>query len=309
MPKDFSIKFWGVRGSYPKTGPTTVQYGGNTSCVEVRVGGQLLILDAGTGIIPLGGALVRDYLSSHKDPAKRTPVEATIYISHTHHDHTQGIPFFAPIFMGSSTLHFVGPRTLGIGMEDVLDQMMAPHVFPVQWHNLAAEKVIHTIRDTDIIIYKNGNPTPDFRDPFRSTAPIPNDAVKLTMMRSYAHPHGGVLVFKIQYKGKTLVFATDTEGYVGGDRKLIAFAQGADLLIHDSQYKPSEYEGMPSVQGYGHSTPDIATGVAKASGAKRLALFHFNPPHDDETISEMLRYSQKLFPATLAASEGLELEL
>jgi len=310
MAKDFHIRFWGVRGSFPKAGPGTIRFGGNTSSLEVRAGGHLIVLDAGTGIINLGDALVREWIESNKDPMKRTAVNATIFLTHLHHDHIQGIPFFKPAFMPMSTLRILGPTTLEIPVEQTLRELMAPHVFPVQWGNLASQRAVRDIRETEVIVFKPDVAEPEYRDPFRGGgAPVPPEAVKITMMRSYGHPHDGVLVFKIQHKGKTLVYATDTEGYVGGDRKLIQFSKDADFLIHDAQYRPGEYEGMPSVQGFGHSTPDMAAYVAKEAGVKRLALFHYDPRHDDATIDDQLKLAQKVFPTTVATAEGLELDL
>jgi ribonuclease BN (tRNA processing enzyme) len=129
-------------------------------------------------------------------------------------------------------------------------------------------------------------------------------------MRSLAHPNGGVFAYRIEMNGKSVVYATDTEGYVGGDQRVIQFAAGCNLLIHDSQYMPGDYmEGKTNVQGYGHSTVDMAAEVAKKANVGQLALFHFDPQYDDATIFEMEKRAQAIFKNSIAAYEGLEIEL
>jgi ribonuclease BN (tRNA processing enzyme) len=130
-------------------------------------------------------------------------------------------------------------------------------------------------------------------------------AVVIHLMKSYAHP-GNVYVYRIEWRGHSLVYATDTEGYVGGDRRLEAFAKGADLLIHDAQYSAEDYM---SKQGFGHSTPQMACEVARAAEVKRLALFHHDPAYDDESVHDLEEQAQALFGGAFSAREGLEVEL
>ena len=126
-------------------------------------------------------------------------------------------------------------------------------------------------------------------------------------MRSYAHPKIGVFFFKIEVNGKSVVYATDTEGYVGNDTRLIQFAKDTELLIHDGQYDPDEYlDKNFSKQGFGHSTYDMAAKVASEAGAKRLALFHHDPSHDDDKLADMEAKAKELFPNTMVATEGVE---
>lgn len=130
------------------------------------------------------------------------------------------------------------------------------------------------------------------------------------MMHSLAHPNGGVFVYRIEHNGKSVVFATDTEGYVGGDQKLIEFAKEADLLIHDSQYMHAEYtkKAMP-VQGYGHSSVDMAAEVAQKAEVGKLALFHYDPVYEDKMIADMEKRAKGIFKESVAAFEGLEIKL
>jgi ribonuclease BN (tRNA processing enzyme) len=132
------------------------------------------------------------------------------------------------------------------------------------------------------------------------------------IMRSYAHP-GGAYLYRIEWHGQSIIYATDTEGYLGTDRRLVNFARGADVLIHDAQYAQEHYRGQmagfPSTQGYGHSTAEMACEVAAAAGVKRLVLFHHDPAYQDDFLTELEKRAQGLFPATQAAYEGLELTL
>ena len=136
------------------------------------------------------------------------------------------------------------------------------------------------------------------------------DLVRVRTYHSYAHPKNGVNIYSISWRGKTVVYATDTEGYVETDRRLVKFASNADLLIHDAQYRPEDYTNpFKPKQGWGHSTPDMACAVAQACGAKRLVLFHHEPSYNDEMITAIEADAQKLFPATCSAREGMEIRI
>ena len=136
------------------------------------------------------------------------------------------------------------------------------------------------------------------------------EAVVIRIHKSYAHP-GGVYVYRITWRGKSVVYATDTEGYVGMDRKLVAFARDADVLIHDAQYSEEHYRGQlagfPSTQGYGHSTAVMACEVAAAAETGELVLFHHDPAYTDDLVAAQESTAQKLFPDSRAAYEGLEI--
>jgi ribonuclease BN (tRNA processing enzyme) len=140
----------------------------------------------------------------------------------------------------------------------------------------------------------------------------PDDTVEVRLLQSYAHP-GGVMLYRITWRDQAVVYATDTEGYVSGDRRLIAFAKDADLLIHDAQYTHEHYcgevPGLPATQGWGHSTTQIACELAAAAGVHQLALFHHDPGYDDDRIAANETLAKALFPKSLAAREGLKLEV
>ncbi len=298
MNENLIVKFWGVRGSYPTPGQGTVAFGGNTACVEIRAGAHTVILDAGTGIIPLGRDL------SRRAAQDRRPIEAVLLFSHLHHDHTQGFPFFGPAYNPTSRLHLFGPGASEQALADLLAHNQQPPAFPVTLRDMNAAKEIRSLTETDIVLVgENGVCLA------RSGQESASDLV-IRLMKSYAHP-GGVYIYRIEWRGQSLVYASDTEGYVGGDRRLMAFARGADLLIHDAQYAESHYRGqmpgLPATQGYGHSTPRMACEMALAAGVGQLALFHHDPNYDDEALREMETEAQALFPESFSAREGMEI--
>lgn len=305
MSDDFVVRFWGVRGSYPVPGPKTIRFGGNTSCVEIQAGGHTIILDAGTGIINLGAELMRRSRSNGNHP-----VVATILFSHMHHDHTLGFPFFDPAYHGSSTLHILGPRVFESDLEETLAHAMLPPNFPVSLDELASLKVLHNLSETDIVLLGE---TPDdvrvLNMYHNEIDPSPN-LVRVTIYHSYAHPKNGVHIYRIAWRGRSVVYATDTEGYVETDQRLVKFARDTDVLIHDAQYRPEDYASTTRPkQGWGHSTPAMACAVAKASNARLLILFHHEPSYDDAMLAQIEVDSRKLFPNTCAAYEGMELRI
>jgi phosphoribosyl 1,2-cyclic phosphodiesterase len=303
MSSAMSVTFWGVRGSYPMPGPTTARVGGNTSCIEVRAGNHLIIFDAGTGIIGLGRALIAQQRRDGK------PITATMFFTHTHHDHTQGFPFFNPIYLPTTTLYIFGPKTLSEDLEQVLSRAMLPPVFPVDFAHLPCVRAVRNLSEGEAIILNNGNADPHIFAGNRTPPPPGDDRIVIRAMRSPAHPQG-VFVYCIEYGGKSLVYATDTEGYAGGDQRLIRFVQGATVLIHDSQYTEGEYASPTSPrQGWGHSTWQMAVNVAQASQVQRLVLYHHEPEHDDDTLDKIEQEAQQQFPATVLAREGMCIEI
>ncbi len=299
----FLVRFRGVRGSYPVPGPSTTQVGGNTACVEVQAGGHLIILDAGTGIISLGQDLAR------QNTIEKKPVVATILFSHTHHDHTQGFPFFAPAYSGTSTLYMFGPKNFYEDIEEALTRAMLAPTFPIALDELKSLRIISNVDESEAIILDQGK-EPQLVNIYREEIPTSSQAVRISPMRSFFHPKGGVTLYRIEWAGKKMVYASDTEGYVGGDTRLIRFAEEADLLIHDAQYTTEEYlTGDVPKQGWGHSTPEMATAVAQTARVKRLALYHHDPLHDDEMLYMLERKAQQAFPNTMLAYEGLTIEL
>jgi phosphoribosyl 1,2-cyclic phosphodiesterase len=301
--KPFSITFWGVRGSYPAPGPKTAGVGGNTPCVEVCAGQHPLIFDAGTGIIGLGHEMANRYRVS------KQPITATLFFTHTHHDHTQGFPFFVPARFQLTNLYIFGPKSLHQDLEEVLSRSMLPPVFPITLDELPCLRVVANLKEGQAVILNSADLTPRVVEIEREVDKIRAEDVVIRVMRSYAHP-AGVFTYRVEWDGRAFVFATDTEGYVGDDARLVKFARGADLLVHDAQYTEAEYAHPDSSrQGWGHSTWNMAVAVAQAAQVKRLALFHHEPDHDDATLAQIERDAQALFPAAFVAREGMTVEL
>lgn len=302
----FSVQFWGVRGSYPTPGATTLRYGGNTPCIELQINQHTIILDAGTGIIPLGRDLMRRARTSQRS------VEAVILFSHLHHDHSQGFPFFAPAFLPSSRLHLFGPDFMNSSPKVMLGEMMNPPYFPLRLDELNAWLSFATLREPDMVLIGESVggvalcaavDEVNYNDP---------DLIKIKVLRSYAHPNG-ILHYRIEWRGYAVVYATDTEGYVNGDQRLSRFARGASLLIHDAQYTDEHYmgltPGLPNTQGFGHSTINIACQAARSAGVQKLALFHHAPEYDDDALDRIAEVANKCLPGTVLAREGWQIDL
>ena len=263
------IRFWGVRGSIASPGPETALVGGNTSSVEVRCGGTRILLDAGTGLRPLGDSML----------SEGRPVVASLLLSHFHWDHIQGLPFFVPAYLPSTKLAIFGPANGAAGVRASLDrQMSAPH-FPVTLADLRA-----AIEWTDVLA---GN-----------SFAVGEARVTVAKLN---HP-GGVLAYRIDHGGQSVVYATDTEHYACVDPSLRTLAEGADLLIYDAQYTPEEYAAKV---GWGHSTFVAGVDVARAAGVKRLALFHHDPKRTDSAVRTVESAAKALFVGAFAATEGL----
>jgi phosphoribosyl 1,2-cyclic phosphodiesterase len=297
MLNEMKVKFWGVRGSYPTPGASTVQYGGNTASVEVQAGNRTIILDAGTGIIPLGRELAR---------TKRAG-EVLLLFSHLHHDHTQGFPFFVPAYLPNAKLYIFGPDGTHESLKNVLEHNQSSETFPVSLRDMSSSKDIQSVRESQVIVWDE-----DGVRVTESASGVSEEAVVIRIHKSYAHP-GGVFVYRITWRSASVVYATDTEGYVGTDKRLVKFAKDADVLIHDAQYLDEHYwgqlEGFPSTQGYGHSTVSMACEVAASASAGQLVLFHHDPAYSDEMVAGMEKSARSQFVDSISAYEGLEFAL
>lgn len=311
MGKKFWVRFRGVRGSYPSPGRKMARYGGNTSCVEVWVDGHLIVLDAGSGIISLGDDLIKQHAKDRK------PLFITLLLTHLHHDHIQGFPFFKPAYLGDTRLFAFGPRGGRLEFKEIMSRAMTSPFFPVEMEELKSFRNFRTLQEAEVVILDHGQPEPRVRHVFREEKVKAENPVIITVLKNYAHPKDGTYVYKIRWKDKFLVYATDIEGYVGGDTRLISFARGADLLIHDAQYKHEEYTRLiaenisyvQSIQGFGHSTPEIAVEAARKAEVKKLALFHHDPSHTDEHLETIEKECKRKFPNTFAAREGQKVTL
>ena len=305
----FKVKFRGVRGSYPIADKDFLQYGGNTSCVEVNVNGHLIILDAGTGLINLGNELMQKYIASGLTQQERTPVKATLLISHIHQDHIQGFTFFRPLHIPSSEINVFGNVNYNETLSDELANLLFGKSFPLDLGDIAGNLNIRDLNETEGIILHHGEP-PIIKRIENDDEKPEGDDVLITCYRSYAHPQEGVYVYKISYKDKVMVYATDKESYLGGDKKLANFARGCNLLIHDSQYTTEDYlNSFVPKQGYGHSTFDMAIECKNQVGAEKLVFFHLDPEYNDEKLNIIKEHYKDLGDSAVLAYEGLEIDL
>ncbi|HNB52924.1 MAG TPA: MBL fold metallo-hydrolase, partial [Anaerolineales bacterium] len=208
----------------------------------------------------------------------------------------------------TARLTFVLPDLFKENPQDVLAGVMTSPTFPIALAQTASGKQFLTLRETGVLLI---GPEGVRALPY-PPAEVPENTLIVRALRSYAHPQG-VLIYRIDWEGRSIVIATDTEGYVKGDQRLIRFARGAEILVHDAQYSDEHYLGLrpgsPSTQGFGHSTPAMATEVAQQAGVGQLILFHHDPNYDDETLATMELLAQKRFPNTRSAREGMELTL
>ncbi|MCI1272813.1 MAG: MBL fold metallo-hydrolase [Clostridiaceae bacterium] len=307
---EFKVKFRGVRGSYPIANKNYLKYGGNTACVEIHVGGHLVIIDAGTGLIDVGNDLLEEYISSGVDRADRTPINANILISHIHQDHIQGFTFFRPLHVPTTVINVFGNATYSENLSDELAGLLFGKSFPLDLGDVAGNLKINNISEMEGIILRKGS-EPIVKRIEKDDDAIPkNDDVVITFYRSYAHPQDGVLIFKIAYKDKALIYASDKESYLGGDKKLKNFARNCDVLIHDAQYTTEDYlNSFVPKQGYGHSTYDMALECQKQTNAKKLIFFHFDPTYDDDKLDAIASHYKPLGDKAQLAYEGLELDL
>ena len=286
----YNVRFWGTRGSIPTPGPQTARYGGNTACISVSgPDGRLVILDAGSGLRPLGHELM-----VHRNGA----IAADILLSHTHWDHIQGLPFFKPLSAAGNTFCIHGAAQEGVALEEILRRQMDPMVFPVPLRALAAGIQVREIVEGEIA--------------------LPGFTAHAFRLR---HP-GTTLGFCLapQNGGRDFAYVTDNElgegaRYpVGADwrRRLVQFLKGADTLIHDAMYAE---QIAPARCGWGHSTPRQAVTLATEAGCRRLILFHHEPEHDDDALDRLLddtrAFAARSSPGleVEAASEGMDLPL
>jgi CheY-like chemotaxis protein/phosphoribosyl 1,2-cyclic phosphodiesterase len=290
------VRFWGTRGSIATPGPTTVRFGGNTCCVEVVTdAGQRFILDCGTGARPLG---IEMMLHGPK------PLHATILLSHTHWDHIQGFPFFAPLFIPGNEFTICAPEGVGGSLANVLSGQMEFTYFPVALDQLPS------------------------RIEYRDLSEGPHELHGVRVVAQYLNHPAICLGYRIEADGVSVAYLTDHEPFSetlwradsepgkiesilhAGDRRHAEFMQGVDLVIHDCQYTPEEY---PAKKNWGHSTYSYVVELAAAAGVKELALIHHDPTHNDEKVFEIERLAREIAartpnpPHVFCAYEGADM--
>lgn len=280
------VRFWGVRGSIPVAGRSTIRYGGNSPCVELRLStGELIIFDAGTGIRLLGRRLLKE----------KKPLRFHLLLSHGHMDHVQGFPFFGPAYVKNYHITLAGCPRGGRRVRDLVSRQMRDMYFPVEYDGLPARM--------DQVVYCD------------------QDVLKIGKARVYAqeinHP-GAAIAFRVQEGKRSLVYMTDNELNASwpnaiGCEQLAEFVRGTDILIHDTQYSPHEYQ--THTRGWGHSTYEDSAQLAVQGRVKRLVLFHHDPAHDDRRVDWMVDRSRETVRkmggrgiGCIGAREGLSLK-
>lgn len=262
-----TVRFWGTRGSSPAPGPSTVRYGGNTSCTEIRFGDLLVIVDAGTGLRELGISLLEEFGDR--------PISGHIFVGHTHWDHIQGFPFFMPLYKARNEFQVYSVRGAGKSLEKVFRGQMAADYFPVPLKNLACRLEFVELE-----------------------APVELGPVKVTY-HFLNHP-GIAIGFRFEFAGRSITYLSDHESFtrLSGDTPIsrrqdegiVEFARGSDLLICEAQYDEKEYELK---RGWGHSTFDDVVARSLAAEVKHLVLFHHDPEHTDEKMDAYLEYCRR----------------
>ena len=273
-------RIWGCRGSVAAPGPDTVKYGGNTSCVEVRLdSGQALVLDAGTGMRPLGVAMQSDL-----------PAELHIMLTHLHMDHLQGLGFFRPLFAPGVDIHIWGPTSPVQHLAERIAMYLSPPLFPVRLDDVPSRLTFHDAPEEPVTI---GSAT----------------------VRAAKVTHQGPTVgYRIEEQGRSIVYLPDHEPSIGGDLATTPaewmsghhLARDADVLLHDAQYRDHEYGAHV---GWGHSSIGDALEFANKADVDRLVLFHHDPYHTDDELEELRAEAQEKWPGmehrVCLASEGM----
>jgi phosphoribosyl 1,2-cyclic phosphodiesterase len=274
------IKFWGVRGSIPTPGPRTIRYGGNTSCIEINFPNRpRFILDAGSGIRELGKLLLQS----------TEPEKSYIFLTHFHWDHIQGLPFFKPAFKPENHFVIYGCDEPDVDLTKIISMQMNPIYFPVAVDDMRAKIEFRTIKEGEF------------------------EVEGITVNTQFMNHPGYTLGYRFNFNGKSIIYISDNEPfrkpdeksntnvvaslqdrfesyYDNKDEQLIEFIAGADILIHDTQYFPDEYQQRIT---WGHSPYTYTVDIAVEARVKKLILFHHDPDHDDQAVDRMAELSRE----------------
>jgi len=271
------LRFWGVRGSIPTPGPHTIKVGGNTTCLSLELDGYIIVFDSGTGIRRLGRYL---------EDAERSSWRGSLFLTHYHWDHIQGLPFFEPAFRGENRFIIYGERKKGASIEEILSEQMQPPYFPVSLEALSG-LVTFAELSTDMEI-----------------KPVPGATLRTIRL---SHPND-VLGYRFDGPKGSFCFITDHEHPTGGlTEAVVEFARGANVLIHDAQYTPEEKRGPKD--GWGHSSWEEAALTANEARVTTLCLTHHDPDRTDDELDTILYQAREVFPSTEIATESSVFDL
>lgn len=282
--QDFSVRFWGARGTLASNSDETAIYGGNTACVEVTVGDQMLILDAGSGLRALGDKVMERANKARKKGEAAKPVH--LFFTHCHYDHISGLPFFAPFFDPEADIkvwsgHLDGPdKTLRM-----IKDYMAPPFFPVGPEVFSAQ-----------LDYKDFEPGDELH-PFEG----------VTLRTLSLNHHNGCVGYRVDFDGRSICYITDTTHIPGEpDQGILDIVQGTDLMIYDGTYTDEEF---PQFWNFGHSTWEEGVRLAKAADVKGYCIFHHRPSRDDKALALIEEECCKTFRRSWAAREGMKIKV
>ena len=274
------LKFWGTRGSIAVPGPETLRYGGNTACVELRADGEIIVLDAGSGIRPLGIALDREFQSR--------PIKLSLLITHAHWDHIQGFPFFKPAYDSKNEIRIFGFDGAGATFREIMAEPMQAPFFPITMRELSARMDINKLNEMKFSLGK------------------------LDIHAAFVNHPGVCAGYRVFTSGGSVAFLPDHEPYeffLHGSRGkqlspeqareiaasqhagLVEFLRGSDVLILDAQYSDQEY--MMHI-GWGHGSISSAVSLALEAEVQTLGLFHHDPSHDDKMVDKMVEFARDL---------------
>lgn len=275
------LRLWGVRGSIPVPGPSTLRYGGNTSCVELRADDEVIILDAGSGIRALGSELEREFGAR--------PINVTMLSTHAHWDHIQGLPFFAPAYQEKNSMRLLGYKGVGGGFGAILSRQMAVPFFPVRLRDLPCEMSVHELTEMEF------------------------DVGPVHVRSRFVNHPGNCVGYRLDLGSSAVAFLPDHEPYefhqlhaeagmhasveqaakfaVSERQKLVEFLEGVDILFLDAQYTDAEYKEH---MGWGHGSITTVVDLATDANVGKLMLFHHDPNHDDDFIDAMLATARAL---------------
>jgi len=297
-----SVRFWGVRGSIPCPGLDTVVYGGNTSCLEIRAGEKLVIIDLGTGLRPLG-----DWLREN-DLKERGKIDADIFLSHTHWDHIMGFPMFSPIYLPKTSLRITAPLSYeDDSLKQIIEHQLSYRYWPVRADELAARIEYNQINETTVDLGSG-----------------------LTVTSKYLNHPISCMGYRFNYEGKSIATVFDHEPFrnlftaVPGEdgydersakegeiaaaeenEKIRNFLKGANIIIHDAQYSQDEY---PRHIGWGHASCGHAVEAAQTAGAQTLVFYHHDPAHTDSRLEQIEKSYANSTARIIMAREGMVLE-
>ena len=285
---NMTLQFWGIRGTLPIPGEKAIRYGGNTCCVTLSIGKRyFFIFDAGSGIKELSNELVK---------ANQFPMKASLFISHPHYDHINGIPFFVPLYMKGNEFEIIGSKQENLTIEDLISNQMDGVYFPITIKEFAAKLTFRNLKEESFKI---------------------DDIEIQTILLN--HP-GRCLGYRVQYKGKSFCYITDNELYLENSPhysqhevdRIVRFIHEVDVLIIDSTYTDEEY--IKKV-GWGHSCISRVVDIADKAKVKLLCLYHHDPDECDKDIDQKLAHANEMLKSRhsetlcIAPHEGMKLTI